>query len=85
MWFAVQAVGKVIELASQPIGQALQLLAVMFALVHAVLAFRRVYGRVRFSVVRIAFVMSAYLVAFIVAMIAIVLPLVFRQMFTRPT
>lgn len=62
-WFAALAVGKAVELASGPIGQALQQIAVMFAAVYTVIAVRRVYGKVRFAFARIAFVLTAYLVA----------------------
>jgi hypothetical protein len=83
-WFAASAVGKAVEVASRPIGQTLQQVAVIFAAVYTVLAFRRVYGKVRFSFARIAFVMVTYLVVFIAAMTAIVLPVVFRQLLTKP-
>ena len=59
-----RTVAKAVELVSPPVGQALLQLSVMFAAVYAVLAFRRVYGKVRFSFARIAFVLAAYVVAF---------------------
>lgn len=84
-WFAALAVGKAVEVASQPIGWALQRIAVMFAAVYTVIAFRRVYGKVRFAVARIAFVLTAYLVAFILALITIVFPVMFNRLFIRPS
>jgi hypothetical protein len=82
-WFAVYAAGKVVELVSRPIGQAVQSLVVIFAGVYAVMAFRRVYGTVRFAFARIALVMVAYLVAFLAAFVVIVFPVVFSRMFTN--
>jgi hypothetical protein len=82
-WFAVSAIGKAVELVSSTAGRALQQLAVVFVMVYAVLAFRRVYGKVRFAFVRVAFVMTAYLALFVVSMVAIVLPVVFRQFLHR--
>ena len=84
MWFAVQTVAKAAELADPRLGQALELLASLFALVYVVLAFRRVYGKVRFAFARIAIVLTAYFVTFIIAFFAIVVPVVFRQVLTRP-
>jgi hypothetical protein len=83
-WFAVLVVGKAIELASYPIGYAVQQLTVLFVVIYAVLAFRRVYGKVRFSAGRIAFVLTAYLIAFVVAFAAIVIPVMFRQFIIKP-
>jgi hypothetical protein len=82
-WFAAYAVGKAVELVSRPMGQAVQPLVVIFAGVYAVLAFRRAYGKVRFAFTRIALVMAAYLLVFIVAFVVIVLPVMFHRMFTN--
>jgi hypothetical protein len=77
-WFAVLAIGKAVEVVSRPVGYALSLFAVVFAAVYVVLAFRRVYGRIRFSFARIAFVLVSYLVVFILAFAAIVFPVMFH-------
>jgi hypothetical protein len=82
-WFAAYAAGKAVELASRPIGQALQRLVIIFAAVYVVLAFRRVYGKVRFSSGRIACVLVVYLVAFVTSFVIIVLPVMFQRMFTN--
>ena len=83
--FAGSALGKAVELVSQPLGQALQQLAILFAAVYVVLALRVVYGKVRFAFARTVLVLMAYAVAFIAAMITIVLPVIFRQVLTKPT
>jgi hypothetical protein len=82
-WFAAAAIAKAVELLSYPVGQALQQLAFLFAGVYAVLAFRRVYGRVRLSSLRIAFVLAAYFAATILAFAAVVMPVIFRQLLSR--
>ena len=82
-WFAAAAVAKAVELVSPLAGQALLQVSVMFAAVYAALAFRRVYGQVRFSIARIAFVLAAYLVAFVAVMAIIVIPVVLRQSLSR--
>lgn len=84
-WFAVSALGKAVELASDSIGRTLQGLAVVFVVVYAVLAFRRVYGNVRFAFARIAFVLVAYLVAYVLAFVVIVFPVVFGRLFPKLT
>jgi hypothetical protein len=75
-WFAAAAIAKTAELLSRPVGDALRLLVVVFAVVYAVLAFRRVYGAMRLSFARIAFVMVIYAAAIILAFVAIVVPVV---------
>ena len=85
MWFAVQTVAKAVELADPRVGQALEALANVFAVVYVVLAFRRVYGKVRFASVRIATVLTAYFVTFAIAFFVIVIPVIFRQLFNRPS
>jgi hypothetical protein len=84
-WFAAAAIAKAVEFASNPIGHALEALAVVFAAVYVVLAFHRVYGKVRFSFARIAFVLAIYLVAFVLAFVVVVLPILFPAMLTKPT
>ena len=82
-WFAIFAIAKAVELAFQPLGPLLQPLTVALGAIYVVLALNRVYGKVRFAPARIAFVLTTYTAAFVVAMITIVLPVVFWQMFTR--
>jgi Protein of unknown function (DUF3667) len=82
-WFAAAAIAKAAEVASGPVGDALRPVVIVFAVVYAVLAFRRVYGAIRFSFVRIAFVMVAYGVAIVLAFVTIVVPVVFRYAITR--
>jgi hypothetical protein len=84
-WFAAAAIAKAAELVSRPVGDALRLLVVVFAVVYAVMAFRRVYGAIRFSFVRIAFVMVAYGAAVVLAFVTIVLPVILRHALTKPT
>lgn len=84
MWFAVATVAQAGELAHPLIGQALEALATVFAVVYVVLAFRRVYGKVRFASARIAVVLTAYFVTFVAVFAAMVVPVVFRQLFNRP-
>ncbi len=66
-WFAAAAIAKAGELLSRPVGDALRQLVVVFAVVYAVLAFRRVYGAIRLSFARIAFVMVTYAAAIVLA------------------
>jgi Protein of unknown function (DUF3667) len=82
-WFAAAAAAKAVELASYPLGQALGKLAVVFAAVYVVVAFRRVYGKVRFSFARIAFVLVVYLLAFVLVVVAIVLPIILPRVLTQ--
>jgi hypothetical protein len=82
-WFAAAAIAKTAELLSRPVGDALRLLVVVFAVVYAVLAFRRVYGATRMSFARIAFVMVIYAAAIILAFVAIVVPVVLGSAITR--
>ena len=82
-WFAAAALSKAVELLSHPAGQALQQLAFVFATVYVVLAFRRVYGKVRFGFARIAFVLAAYLAATVLAFAAVVMPVIFGQFLQR--
>lgn len=83
-WFAAGTVAKVFELASRSIGQPIVQLVPAFAVVYAILAFRRVYGRVRFGFARIGFVLVAYLALFVLAFAAVVIPVVFRQLPLKP-
>ncbi len=82
-WFAAYAGGKAVELASRSFGEALQRLVPLCAALYVVLAFRRVYGKVRFSSARIAIVLVAYLMAFVAAFTAIVLPVMFHRMLSN--
>ena len=82
-WFAAAAIAKAAELLSRPVGDVLRQLVVVFAVVYAVLAFRRVYGAVRLSFARIAFVMAIYAAAVILAFVAIVVPVVLGHAITR--
>jgi Protein of unknown function (DUF3667) len=84
-WFAAAAIAKAAELVSRPVGDALRLLVVVFAVVYVIVAFRRVYGAIRFSFARIAFVMAAYGAAILLAFIIIVLPVILRDALTKPT
>ena len=58
-------------------------LVVVFAVVYAVLAFRRVYGAIRLSFARIAFVMLIYVAAVVLAFVAIVVPVVLGHAITK--
>lgn len=85
-WFAAAAIAKAAELVSRPVGDALRLLVVVFAVVYVFVAFRRVYGAIRFSSARIAFVMAAYGAAIVLAFVTIiVLPIIWRYVLTKPT
>ena len=84
-WFAVGTVAKLIELAFRPAGQVLLQLLPVFAVVYAVLAFRRVYGKVPHAFARIAFVIGVYFIVFVLAFTAIVIPVIFRQFLTKST
>jgi hypothetical protein len=83
-WFAAGTVAKACELVSPFLGQPLTQLVPAFATVYAVLAFRRVYGKPRFAFARIGFVLTAYLAIFVMAFAAVVIPVVFRQLFSKP-
>ena len=83
-WFAAGTIAKIFELASRSFGQPIVQLVPAFAAVYAILAFRRVYGRVRFGFVRIGFVLMAYLALFVLAFAAVVIPVVFRQFLLKP-
>ena len=82
-WFAGAAIAKAGELLSRPVGDVLRELVVVFAVVYAVLAFRRVYGAIRLSFARIAFVMALYAAAVVLAFVAIVVPVVLGRAITR--
>jgi hypothetical protein len=84
-WFGAGAVAKAVEIAVPPAGHVLEPLGVMFGIVYVVIAFRRVYGRVRFAFVRIAIVLAAYFVVYVVAFAAVIVPVVFRQVMNRPS
>lgn len=76
-WFAAAAIAKAVELVSPPIGQLLEISVGVLALVYLIVALRRVYGHVRLSSVRIALVLVAYGVVFILAFTLIVIPVMF--------
>ena len=78
-WFAAGVGAKAVELASHPIGQTLEQIALVFGTIYTVLAFRRVYGKVRHSFARIAFVLALYFAAFVLAFAAVVIPVIFGQ------
>ncbi len=82
-WFAAAAIAKAGELVFRPVGDALRQLVVVFAVVYAILAFRRVYGAIRLSFARIAFVMAIYAAAIILAFVAIVVPVVLGHTIAR--
>ena len=84
-WFAAGTVAKVVELAAPLAGLALLKLVPVIGVVYAVLAFRRVYGRVRRGYARMTFVLAAYVLVFTLAFGAIVAPVVLRQLLSRPT
>ena len=84
-WFAAAALGKAFELALPPIGRALGQLVVVFAVIYVVLAMRRVYGHVRFAFARMAFVLTAYGIAFVAAFAAIVVPVVLSRILSEQT
>jgi hypothetical protein len=83
-WFAAGAVARVAEVMSRPLGEALEALLLVFLPIYAVLAFRRVYGKISRSIARIAFVLVAYLLAVVVALAVIVVPVVFHRFWTNP-
>jgi hypothetical protein len=83
-WFAAGAAAKLVGIAARPIGQALEQIVLVFGTIYVVLAFRRVYGKVRHSFARIAFVLAVYFAAFVLAFAAVIIPVVFGQFFNRP-
>lgn len=83
-WFAAGAIAKAIEIAFPAAAHVLEPLVIVFGIVYVVFAFRRVYGQVRFAFARIAAVLVAYFVTFLIALAAIVVPVVFRQVLMRP-
>lgn len=83
-WFAAAALAKAVELASPPIGRAFGQLVVVFVVTYVVLAMRRVYGHVRFAFARMAFVLTAYGIAFLLAFGAIVIPVVLPRILSEP-
>lgn len=83
-WFAAGTVAKVVELAAPQAGQALLQLVPVLGVVYAVIAFRRVYGKVRYGFARMTFVLATYVAVFTLAFAAIVIPVVFRQFLSRP-
>lgn len=85
MWFAAALTATAIELAIPPIGSVLQRFVPVFAIVYLVFAFRRVYGKVRFGFVRIAFVLFVYAVAFTGVFAAIILPLLLPRLLANPS
>ena len=83
-WFAAGTVAKVVELAAPQAGQALLQLVPVLGVVYAVLAFRRVYGKVRYGFARMTFVLATYVALFTLAFAAMVIPVVFRQFLSKP-
>ena len=75
-FFAIGALSAVAALVSRPLGSFLWTFAVVYTTVYVILAFRRVYGRVRLGFLRIAFVLSIYWVATIIAFFTIIAPLI---------
>ena len=82
-WFAAGTVAKVVELAAPRAGQALLQLVPVLAVVYAVLAFRRVYGKVHYGFARMTFVLATYVAVFTLAFAAIVIPVIVRQLLAR--
>jgi hypothetical protein len=80
-WFAAGAVAKAIEIASSPVGQALEQVALVFGLIYVVLAFRRAYGKARFAFARMTFVLVTYFIVFVAAFAGVIVPVVFGQLF----
>jgi hypothetical protein len=82
-WFAMGTIAKAIELVFRPIGEPLLQVVPVFAAVYAVVAFRRVYGMVRFGFARISFVFVVYVAVYVLAFAAVVMPVFFRQFLSR--
>jgi hypothetical protein len=83
-WFAAGTVAKAVEIAAPRFGHFLEPLVIVFAVAYVVLAFRRVYGRARFSFARTALVLAAYSAVFVLAVASIVVPVVFQQVVNAP-
>lgn len=83
-WFAAGTVAKVVELAAPRAGQALLQIVPVLGVVYAVLAFRRVYGKVRYGFARMTFVLATYVAVLTLAFAAIVMPVILRQSLIRP-
>jgi hypothetical protein len=82
-WFAAGTVATAVEIAAPRTGQSMEPLVVVFGIAYVIFAFLRVYGKVRLSFARIAFVLVAYFVAYVAAFAAIIIPVVFRQVMNR--
>ena len=75
-FFAVGALATAATLVSRPLGGFLWAIIVPYITVYAILAFRRVYGRVRLGFLRMACVLSIYWAAVIAAFFTIIAPVV---------
>jgi uncharacterized protein DUF3667 len=75
-FFAVGALATAATLLSRPLGSFLWAVIVPYMMVYVILAFRRVYGKVRLGFLRMAFVLSTYWAATIVAFFAIIAPVI---------
>jgi hypothetical protein len=75
-FFTVGALATAATLVLRPLGDVVWAAAVLYITVYVILAFRRVYERVRFGFLRMAFVLSIYLAAVIMAFITIIVPVI---------
>jgi hypothetical protein len=73
-FFAVGALATAATIVSRPAGRLLWSVIVVYITAYLVLAFRNVYGKVRYGYVRMVFVFSIYFMAVIAAFAMIVVP-----------
>ena len=84
-WFAAASVAAAFELASSLMREVLQSAVVVYMPVYAMLALRRVYGKVRWSFSRRIIVLGLYFLAVITAVLAIILPVALGRIPRPPT
>jgi hypothetical protein len=78
-WFAYAALAAAVSLVFARAGEFLNSVVLLYLPVYAFLALRRVYGGVRRSFLRVAFVLFTYWVVVTVAILVVVLPVVFDR------
>jgi len=82
-FFTAAALATVATLVSRPLGGLVWAAVILYTITYVILAFRGVYGRVRRSFVRPAFVLFTYWIVIIMVIAAIVVPVVVVPLLER--
>jgi hypothetical protein len=81
-FFAAGALATAATIVSRPAGRFLWAAIVVYMTAYLILAFRNVYGKVPYGLLRVAFVFSMYFIAVIGAFVAIVVPMMLPRILT---